>query len=142
MHYDSISSPAYGNNKYLLTLKLYELQRLESKIKKQIHNMAFQSIRKYKIAVSPIRLFSMSWSYVLTCTAPTPNPQPQKPTNYLKLHMNISQIYTLEQPVQSTCYPDYLHLSCNVKVKVTVLLHLKKITNFFYDFLLKKTFAK
>ena len=36
MHYDSISSPAYGNNKYLLTLKLYELQRLESKIKKQI----------------------------------------------------------------------------------------------------------
>ena len=72
MHYDSISSPAYGNNKYLLTSKLYELQRLESKIKKQIHNMAFQSIRKYKIAVSPLRLFSMSWSYVLTCTAPTP----------------------------------------------------------------------
>ena len=75
MHYDSISSPGYGNNKYLLTSKLYELQRLESKIKKQIHNMAFQSIRKYKIAVSLVRLFSMSWSYVLTCTAPTPNPR-------------------------------------------------------------------
>ena len=56
--------------------------------------------------------------------------------------MKISQIYTLEQPVQSTSYPDYLHLSCNVKVKGTVLLHLKKITIFFYDFLLKKTFAK
>ena len=38
MHYDSITSPAYGNNKYLLTAKLHELQRLESKIKKQIHN--------------------------------------------------------------------------------------------------------
>ena len=56
--------------------------------------------------------------------------------------MNISQIYTLEQQVQSTSYPHYLHLSCNVKLKVTVLLHLKKITSFFYDFLLKKTFAK
>ena len=55
MHYDSISSPAY-----LLTAKLHELQQLESKIKKQIHNMAFQSIRKFKIAVSPVRLFSMS----------------------------------------------------------------------------------
>ena len=55
--------------------------------------------------------------------------------------MNISQIYTLEQQVQSTSYPHYLHLSCNVKLKVTVLLHLKKITSFFYDFLLKKSFA-
>ena len=51
---------------------MHKLQRLQSKIKKQIHNMAFQSIPKFKIGVSPLRLFSMSWSYVLTCTAPTP----------------------------------------------------------------------
>ena len=42
---------------------------------------------------------------------------PQKPTKYLNLHMNISQIYTLEQQLQSTSYPHYLHLSCQAKLK-------------------------
>ena len=36
--------------------------------------MVFQSIRKYKIAVLPLMLFSMSWSYVLTYAVPTPPP--------------------------------------------------------------------
>ena len=68
----------------------------------------------------------------------SPNPQPQKPTNYLKLHMNISQIYTLEQQVQSTSYPHYLHLSCNVKLKsYSIITFKKKLLTFFTIFYLK-----
>ena len=66
----------------------------------------------------------------------------QKPTKYLNLHMNISQIYTLEQQLQSTSYPHYLHLSCDVKLKSYSIFTFEKIANIFCDFLLKKTFAK
>ena len=63
---------------------------------------------------------------------------PQKPTKYLNLHMNISQIYTLEQQLQSTSYPHYLHPSCDVKLQSYSIFTFKKITNNFCDFLLKK----
>ena len=57
--------------------------------------------------------------------------------------MNISQIYTLEQQLQSTSYPHYLHPSCDVKLQSYSIFTFKKITNNFCDFLLKKkTFAK
>ena len=70
-----------------------------------------------------------------------PHP-PQKPTKYLNLHMNISQIYRLKQQLQSTSYPHYLHLSCDVKIKSYSIFTCKKITKIFCNFLLKKTFAK
>ena len=63
---------------------------------------------------------------------------PQKSTKYLNLHMNISQIYTLEQQLQSTSYPHYLHRSCDVKLQSYSIFTFKKITNNFCDFLLKK----
>ena len=72
----------------------------------------------------------------------SPNPQLQEPTKYLNIHMNISQIYTLEQQLQSTSYPHYLHLSCDVKLKSYSIFTFEKIANIFCDFLLKKTFAK
>ena len=76
MHYDSISSQkTIRKNKYLLRARLHELQPLESKIKKQMQNMPFQSIRKCKIVVSPLKLFRMLWSYVLAYTAPAPTPR-------------------------------------------------------------------
>ena len=98
--------------------------------------MAFQSTRKYKIAVSPLRLFSMPFS---------PHSHPQKPTKYLNLQMNISQIDTLGQLVQSTSYPHYLHLSCDVKLKSYSMSTLTKLLTFFtifYSKKKKKTFAK
>ena len=52
--------------------------------------------------------------------------------------MIISQIYTLEQQVQSTSYPHYVHLSCNVKLKGYSIFTFKKILLFFFGFLLKK----
>ena len=58
--------------------------------------------------------------------------------------MNISQIYTLEQQLQSTSYPHYSYQQCDVKLKSYSIFTFKKITNIFYDFLVKKkkTFAK
>ena len=72
------------------------------------------------------------------------SPHPQKSTKYLNLHMNISQIYTLEQQLQSASYPHYLHLSCDVKLKGYSIFTFKKINNIFYNFLFKKkkTFPK
>ena len=74
------------------------------------------------------------------------HPHPQKPTKYLNLHINISHIYKLKQQLQCISYPHYphyLHLSCDVKLKSYSIFTFKKITNIFYDFLLKKkTFAK
>ena len=67
---------------------------------------------------------------------------PYKPNKYLNLHMNISQIHTLEQQLQSTSYPYYLHLSCDVKLKSYSIFMSKKVTNIFCDFLLKKIFAE
>ena len=55
--------------------------------------------------------------------------------------MNISQIYTLEQQVQSTSYLHYVHLSCNVKLKGYNIFTFKKIVPFFSVFYSKKTFA-
>ena len=57
----------------------------------------------------------MSWNYVLICTAHTLTPQ--KTTKYLNLHINILQIYVLEQQVQSTSYSHHVDLSCNEKLK-------------------------
>ena len=57
--------------------------------------------------------------------------------------MHIPQIYTLEQQLQSTSYPHYLHLPCDMKLKSYSIFTFKKITNSICDFLLKKkTFAK
>ena len=55
--------------------------------------------------------------------------------------MNISQIYTLEQQVQSTSYPHYVHLSCNVKLKSYSIFTFKKPLLFFSIFYSKMTFA-
>ena len=51
--------------------------------------------------------------------------------------MNISQIYKLEQQVQSTSYPHYVHLTCNVKLKSYSIFTFKK-TKYNKN---KKTFA-
>ena len=59
--------------------------------------------------------------------------------------MNISQIDTLGQLVQSTSYPHYLHLSCDVKLKSYSMSTLTKLLTFFtifYSKKKKKTFAK
>ena len=68
---------------------------------------------------------------------------PKKPTKYLTLHMNISQIYTLEQQVQSASYPHYVHLPCNVKLKSYSIFTFKKILLTFFTIFYsrKKTFA-
>ena len=56
--------------------------------------------------------------------------------------MSISQIYTLEQKVQSTSYRHYLHLSSDMKLKSYRILT-KKIRTFFTIFYSKeKPFAK
>ena len=56
--------------------------------------------------------------------------------------MNISQIYTLEQQLQSASYPHYLHLSCDLKLKSYTIFTFKKIINIFCDFLLKKNLCE
>ena len=48
------------------------------------------------------------------------------PTKYQNLPVNISQVYTLEQQVQSTSYTHYVHLSCNVKLKSYSIFTIKK----------------
>ena len=92
--------------KFLLTAKVHELQRLESAVKKQIHNMHFQPIPKYNIAASLYKALQ----HIMEL-------KPQKATKYLNLHINILQIYVLEQQVQSTSYSHHVHLSCNEKLK-------------------------
>ena len=124
----------------MLKGKLHELQRLEYKIKKQIHNMHFQSIRKYKIAVSPYKALQH-----VTDLCPDMynlHAHPQKLTKYLNLYINIWQIYTLEQQVQSTSYPHYVHQPCNVKLKSYSIFTFRIfLLTFFTIFYSKKTFA-
>ena len=102
--------------------------------------MHFQSIRKYKIAVSTYKALQHVMELCLDMYSTQPHPV--DPTKDLNLYINISQIYTLEQQVQSTIYPHYVHLSCNVKLK-SCSIFVSKIFSltFLYDFLRKKPFA-
>ena len=71
-----------------------------------------------------------------------PPPPPPETHQVPKYTYELSQIYALEQQLQSTSYLHYLHLSCDVKLKSYSIFTFEKIANIFCDFLLKKTFAK